>query len=260
MNRFLLIAVFLIEQSLSFYSYSQDSIDNNEYKHTEKIEKPNAVFVAPLNFFDFQNPSFQIGYERFVTKKWTLQIEGAIMIPHSVLQYITDWDKGIKNCPYTNEGFRVKGSVKYFFLTKKRIKLYMSQELFYYRNKSGIARTFLISDPNFEYSSDVIKDSDRITQFFYNDEEKIGVNFKFGAKILLGKHFFIEPHVGLGFAYRNIVQTGKENPNDTLEYGLSAFGYESINHDTSSLWIFDKATSDKWVPTIPLNVKIGFRF
>ena len=35
-------------------------------------------------------------------------------------------------------------------------------------------------------------------------------------KLLLGKHFFIEPHIGLGFAHRNVIQTGIENPNDEI--------------------------------------------
>ncbi|MCL2130935.1 MAG: hypothetical protein FWH36_00545 [Lentimicrobiaceae bacterium] len=247
---------------LFFSLYGQNDIENNEIliEPAKKLENPNAFFVAPFNLFDFQNPNIQIGYERFVAKKWSLQIEGAIIIPHCVLHYITDWSDGIKQCPYISKGFRVKGSVKYIVMNKRIIKLYVSPELFYYRNKSGTARDFIISDLNFEYSSDVIKKADRITQFFYNDEEKMGINFKVGIKILLGKHFFMEPHFGLGVAYRNVIQTGKENPNDKLNGGLSAYKDDSINHDTSSLWIFDKAALNKWVPTIPFNFKIGFRF
>jgi len=48
----------------------------------------------------------------------------------------------------------------------------------------------------------------------------------------------------LGFAYRNVIQTGIENPNDKL-YGLG---------------VFDNASTNKWAPTLPFNLKIGFRF
>ena len=253
--------ILLIGLFLSFCGYGQDTIKNSKYKEkrTDKIEKLNSISFAPFNFFDFQNPNFQIGYERFVAKKWAVQIDGAIMIPHSIFQYITDWSDGLKNCPYTNKGFRIKGSVKYFLVNKRILKLYISPEFFYYQNKSGIARYLSISDPNFEYSFDISEGNDYI-QFFYNKEEKMGANFKVGFKICIGKYFFVEPHVGLGIAYRNVVQTGKENPNDKVSAGLSYYSPEGINHDYSSLWIFDKAAPDKWVPTIPLNCKIGIRF
>ena len=262
MNKFSFTVILFIGLFLSFYGYGQNIIDKNEYKASpsEKIEKSNAIFVTPLNFFDFQNPNFQIGYERFVAKKWSLQIEGAIMIPHSIIQYVTDLSEGIKNCHYTNKGFRVKGSVKHIVKEKRIFKMYISPELFYYRNKSGIARGFLISDPNFEYSFDVPEWKDSYYQFFYNNEKKIGINFKVGFKIFIGKSFFVEPHGGFGFAHRKVVHTGRENPNDKLGSGLSAFKIDGINHDYSSLWIFDKAASNKWIPTIPLNVKIGVRF
>ena len=70
MNRFLFSGFLLI--GLNFYSYGQVKIDTDEYsaKRSDKIEKPNAIFFAPLNFFDFQNPSFQMGYERWGVKRF----------------------------------------------------------------------------------------------------------------------------------------------------------------------------------------------
>ena len=171
MKIFLFTVILLIISLTGFYSFAQDGIEKDENK--EKIGKSNAILFAPLNLFDFQNPNFQIGYERFVAVKWALQVEGAIMIPHSMLQYITDLTDGLKNCPYTNKGFRVKGSVKYMIINKRVVKLYVSPELFYYRNKSGIARSFLISDPDFEYSFVPQWKNKGYIQFFYNEEEKI---------------------------------------------------------------------------------------
>ena len=236
---------------MSFCVCGQEAIVKNEYdtKRTAKIEKPNAIFFAPLNLFDIVNPNFQIGYERFVAKKWSLQIEGGIIINHSIINYVIDWANGIKvsECPYTNKGFRLKGSLKYILVDKRKFKLYVSPELFYYTNKSGIVGDFLISDPDFDYSFGSPEEGQNgYRQFFYNDEEKMGINFKTGIKLLLGKHFFIEPHIGLGFAYRNVIHEGIENPNDEIYDNL--FG------------IFDSAAPNKWVPTLPFNLKIGFRF
>jgi len=239
---FLFTAVLLISLTFPSHAFCQDTVKGNK-----KIEQPNSIFFAPFNLFDFVNPNFQIGYERVVAKKWSLQIDGGIIINHSIENYLIDWLSGIKvkDCPYTNGGFRVKLSVKYVVLDKRKIKLYVSPELFYLRNKSGIACDFSISDPDFEYLDTVPEGMSVYTQFFYNDEEKMGINFKVGIKIFFGKHFYLEPHLGIGFAYRNVEQIGRYNPNDELWGG---FG------------IFDNAAPNKWIPTMPFNLKIGVRF
>ena len=245
------IAIFLVLLITFNYANGQDDVTLNEYvtKSAKQVEKPNAFLFAPFNFFDIVNPNFQIGYERFVARRWSLQIDGAIMVRHSIFNVIIDWANGIKvsECPYTNKGFRVKGSVKYFLVDKRIFKLYFSPELFFYKNKSGIVSTFLISDPDFEYSFGRPEEGQNgYDMFFYNDEEKMGVNFKTGIKLLLGKYFFIEPHLGLGFAYRNVIRTGIENPNDEVFDNL--FG------------IFDSTAPNKWAPTLPFNFKLGVRF
>ena len=63
MEKILFTVILLMGQFLSFYGYGQDAIENDKYKakSIEKIEKPNAIFFAPLNLFDFENPNFQIG-------------------------------------------------------------------------------------------------------------------------------------------------------------------------------------------------------
>jgi len=269
MEKFLLTVILCVGLILSFNAYSQDTIAESEYeaKHTERIEKRNAIFFAPLNQFDFVNPNFQIGYIRFFAERWAWQIEGGIIINHSIPNYVIDIYNGIKvsECPYTNKGFRLRGSIKYVildlrnkelppFLTILEVigmnfrnkQLYVSPEIFYLKNKSGIVRDFLVSDPDFEYSFGIAPEGmNGYSQFFYNDERKMGVNFKLGFMSFIGKSFYTDFHLGIGFAYRKVIQTGLENPNDEL---WSAFG------------IFDNAAPNKWVPTIPLNFKIGFRF
>ena len=250
MNKLSFTLILLIGLILPLCVCGQETIAKNEYeaKRTEKKEKTNAIFFAPFNLFDIVNPNFQIGYERFFAKKWSLQIEGGIIINHSIPNYVVDLAKGTKvsECPYTNQGFRVRGSIKYIVVDKRKFKFYVSQELFYCKNKSGISSSFSVSDPNFEYSDGPFPEGDwGYTQFFYNDEEKMGLNFKAGIKLLLGKRFFIEPHLGIGLAYRNVIQTGRENPNDEMIYDWG---------------VFDSAAPNKWVPTLPFNFKIGFRF
>lgn len=255
MKRFLFILILLLGMSLSFFGYGQDAIKKDDFKtkSTEKIEKPNAIFFAPLNLFDFfQNPNFQIGYERFVAEKWSLQVEGGVSINQSIPEFLIKCVMSGFNIiaasgpPYlnNNKGFRVRGSVKYVVLEKRKFNLYASPEFFYSRHKSELDRYFSISDPDFDYSFEH-SEWGGYWDTFHNDEEKIGVNFKAGIKLFLGNSFFIEQHLGIGFAHRNVIQTGRENPNDKLD---------------DLLGVFDMAAPNKWVPTIPFNFKVGLRF
>jgi len=102
----------------------------------------------------------------------------------------------------------------------------------------------MVSDPNFEYSFGFAEHSYNHT--FYNDEEKKGLNFKIGSKIYFGNGF-VDFHIGLGMAHRNVIQTGMENPEDKIIYD-------------EFLGIFDKASLQKWAITLPFNLKIGYRF
>ena len=263
------IIILCTELILSFNSYSQDTITDSEYKEKriEKKEKHNAILFSPLNLFDFVNPNLQIGYERFFTEKWAWQIEGGLIINHDITNYAIEIYNGTKvsECPYTNKGFRFRGSLKYVVLDLRDRKLplflsllefvgmnfrnkqlYVSPEIFYLKNKSGILRDFLISDPDFEYSIGIAPDGMNVyNQFLHNDERKMGVNFKLGFRSFIGKNLYTDFHFGIGLAYRNVIQTGLENPNDKL---WSGFG------------IFDNAATNKWVPTLPFNFKIGLRY
>ena len=248
MKRIIFKFILLIGLMSSIHGQDTTEIkDIQTIKQVWKSEKHNAIFFAPLNLFDFVNPNFQMGYERFIAPKWALQLEVGIIINHSIEGYLMDFIRGtrVKDCPYTNKGFRVKTSVKYVVFGRRVIKLYVSPELFYMRNKSWIERTFIISDLDFDYSIPISLGLNEYINLFYNDEQKMGINFKFGIKLLLGKRFLLEPHVGLGIAYRILTQTELINPNDKMIYD---FG------------IFDKAAHYKWTLTIPFNLKIGFRF
>ena len=251
MKRLLFTKILLF--GLTFHLCGQNHTQNENV-----TEKPNAVFFAPLNLFNFVYPNFQMGYERIVTEKLALQIEGGLSINQSIVVTSLGFVsallgyrefKGISSDMSTNNGFLVKGSAKYFVWKKKKSKLYVSPELFYSKIKSGITRSFLVSDPDFEYSFGIAQ-NEQYDHFFYNDEEKVGMNFKVGNKISFGKRLYCDFHIGFGFAYRNVVQTGIENPNDKM--------YDLL--DDLFLGFLDKAAPNKWVPTIPINFKIGYRF
>lgn len=218
---------------------------NGQSKEPDIIDKPNAVFFAPLNLFDIINPNFQIGYERMINPKFAIQLEGAYIINHSVIDYLIDAVNDVKDCQQTNSGFKIRGEVKYFISKRKKVKPYVSGELFYLHNNSTVVETFLISDTTFIYSEPRPIGHNGYDDLFRNEKHRYGMNIKFGLKILMGKSLLFEPHIGLGIVYRKSKQSDRENMNDKLYSEVSSFHNKAGN---------------MWIPNFPLNLKLGYRF
>lgn len=66
--------LFIIIVGIAFANVLFAQVDSTSRRKT------NAVFFAPLNFFDVINPSFQIGYERTLSDKISAQIEGGVIL------------------------------------------------------------------------------------------------------------------------------------------------------------------------------------
>jgi hypothetical protein len=205
----------------------------------------NSFFFAPLNVFDFINPSLQIGYERIINKKYAIQVEGGYILNHSVENYLIDLAKGIQDCPYSNSGFKIRTEFKYFFKIKKKVAFYTSGELFYTKNKSWVADNFIVSDPSFEYPVPKPENANVYTDFFCNDKQRFGINAKIGIKLWMGKHFFMEPHIGIGLVYRISRQFERDNLNDKL--------YDEVLS-------FNNKEGKAFILNLPLNIKMGFSF
>lgn len=209
------------------------------------MDKPNSILFAPINLFDFVNPNLQLGYERILTNKFAVQVEGAWIIYHSVENYLIDQAMGIKDCEYSNEGFKLRGEIKYYFYEGPDYFLYLAPEIFYLKNKSGMVSTFKVSDPDFQYSVPRPADANAYDEFFYNDKKKLGFNLKLGMKIFAGNTLFFEPHLGIGIAYRKSKHIGRENPNDPV--------YDDLLDS-------DAKAGNLWLLSVPANIKIGCRF
>ena len=254
--------LFLLLFSLSFQLPAQEkesggseknltnSLNNNNESNQEQkikkrignIEKPNSFRIAPLNILNIPNPCFQIGYERFVSKRYAIHVDAGIIATHGIGSYLLEGLWGTNDDEYsksTNKGFTVKTGIKYILTDNKRkFKTYISPEFFYLRNKSGLDSHCHLSDPTIEYPNDWVDN------FYYNDEQKIGVNIKWGFKSLIGKKFYIELYAGLGIANRKVKQTGHEDFDCNHVY----FG------------LFDKESTKRWGLSIPVSCIFAFRF
>ena len=233
-NSFLILCVLSFVSEMAF---AQSDLEKS---------KNNAVFIAPINLFDVINPSVQIGYERTISDYFSAQIEGGIILRHSVLGFLFEaLDRGAYW--YTNSGYKLRFELKYSMKDKIRFlkHSYLSCEIFYTKNKSYVNNSFIVSDTTFIYPIERPKGFDAYDDFFTLDKQRIGLNLKFGAKFFVAKNFFIEPHIGLGLVYRNSKHIGRMNDNDDF--------YDKV-------WSFQNKAGEMFIPNFPLNVKFGYKF
>lgn len=59
-----------------------------QLNETNNIERPNSILFSPLNLFDPINPSFQMGYERMLSPKWAVQVEGGYIINKGLINLL----------------------------------------------------------------------------------------------------------------------------------------------------------------------------
>lgn len=233
-------------QSITHKEISYEAIDLTQKSPKPKRPKHGILF-APVNLFDIINPNFQLGYEYYFHKKWAFQAEGAIMIYHSIPNLIVDLAKEVKDCPFTNNGFKLRGEIKHYIDDiGDDPNLFFGLEFFYLKNKSGVQNDFVISDSTYQYSFGLALGQNGYHEFFYNHKEKYGINLIIGKSFSALEHFFYEVHGGIGLAVRNSFHTDRENLNDKLLYHGSL-----IEADTPGKSV---------LLSLPFNVKIGYRF
>lgn len=233
---FLLLFLF----GIIHHSYAQSNFQSYEaYLNSKR----NSIIFAPFNLLDIINPSLQIGYERMLNHKFAVQIEGAYIINHSVENYLIDLANGIKDCEYTNRGFKIRGEFKYYFSKGNSFKPYLSSELFYLKNISKVMETFIASDTTVIYPT--LPDYKYYQDFITIDKQRFGLNLKIGFKLFAGENFYFEPHTGIGLVYRISKHYDRENINDELANGFLSFSSKA---------------GKMWIANLPLNMKIGYRF
>jgi hypothetical protein len=233
------------------------SIAQNIEEEPEEPQYKNTFIFAPLNLFDFINPSFQIGYERTFTNHISLQLEGGPILKRSLsglaLQAIEYYEEkngtDKKRYWWTYSGYKIRGEIKYYFKDSRnnRKNPYISCELFYTENRSNVDDRYKASDPTYDYSqtkAEFIDSSNYYTDYYSILKQRMGLNIKLGVQLALKRHrnIIFEPHIGLGIVYRKMKEFNRANIND------------QIVDD-----IFNKK-GDRWLINIPLNIKIGYRF
>jgi hypothetical protein len=226
-----------------FCSFFFGALAQND--HNSLMNKPNTILIAPLNLFDVVNPSVQIGYERVLNNHFSAQIEAGAIMNHSITNYVIDRVSGTKDCPYTSAGYKIRTEVKYFIKEKSFYKPYIAVELFFMKNRSRVQDLFEVGDSTFQYPFKIRPEINQYYDFFTLNKRKIGLNMKFGWKFPLFNQFILEPYIGIGIAYRNSIHENRINPLD-----------KQVFDD----YFNDCLQGSSWLFSMPLNVKVGYRF
>lgn len=226
--------LFFILFSVNIFAQKVDSLPSRRH----------GIIFAPLNLFDIINPNLQIGYQYRLSKRWEIQTEMGMVVFKSVPNYLIDQSQGIPDHEYNNKGYKGRIELKYLLYDRKGTSEYVSVEIFHLQNKSKVQETFSVSDTSFIYSFPRPQDANAYTEYFTKNMRKTGLNLKYGIKEQLGKGWFLEVHVGLGLAYREIEHYGRENLNDPITYPLFA------NNKLGKIYVL----------SLPWNFKIGYSF
>jgi hypothetical protein len=184
-----------------------------------------------LNFIDPGNPAIQIGVERFINDRNSVQVEGGYILPYNfdLSEY------GIKP---KYKGYIFKGGYKYWFVNNR---IYSGLEIFTRRNN-------YVANLKFKSSY-----TDSQVEPYYYDvvnirREFTGVNIV-GGYVKSWNPLFLDFMIGAGLGSRKVNHTNRINPDDIF------LGDTNV---TFSNLLSEEMNESTW--NITLDIKLGYRF
>lgn len=161
--------------------------------------KSNSIYINPIQVFSLYHSNIEIGYERSINKKLSLDHSLGIIIKGDAWGGNKDYPVERKN----GSGFIFHIGPKYYFKSKS--------------NEKEITNSFISIKPYFvyhNYESNRYKDTSytEIVKYKINSKN-IGCNFLFGQKYIVD-NFFVEYSVGAGLRYLFIKNYSDFDVND----------------------------------------------
>lgn len=184
---------------------------------------------------NFINPGVEVGIERHITRKFSVQLSGVLLTD---LFNIT---------PYENfRGYRLKPEVRYYVYEWEKISVFTALEVDIYQSNFEYNREYI--------NSDFVRPTDPFPSYFelFEVEKRMFLlNPKVGIQLNLNR-FVIEGAVNIGIKYRNTVHQEKETtiPENYRERPLY------------HLDIQNKAALEKQrtQPNVGMAFRVGWRF
>jgi len=212
------------------------------------IVEKNFFSFSPFNLIDPVAPNIELGYERVFNARVGLQISLAKLFKSDFIEF---YDTPVRS------GVRAKIEAKKYYLNKSNSLIYIGFETSYTYMEERKTADFggcvycdsKVMDSIIDVNNNVIY---TLSSSGYEDSITIYrntliFNFKLGIREKVYNSFYIESYIGLGFKLRYVKHSGRIDEKDEL----SETRHPSSRRDEQGFSI---------VPSLPINVKIGYSF
>ena len=195
--------------------------------------KNSSISFYPLNLFNIYEPAIQLAYEHALNRKWAIELDGGIIIKRSIVPLKHDLFT-FNSQDFSHSGYKVRVEAKRFIWTNATGKhnFYVSTESFYTHSISNIFTTYVNIGGGVFYDDYTV------------NKDVVGLNLKIGKQFMFN-HFLLELYGGLGVSYHIA----------THQY---ADDYSKPDPDVLQDYLFREGKYFQL--TLPLNMKVGYRF
>lgn len=204
----------------------------------DSVTHKNVIKITPVELIGLATPSFEIGYERFLSSKWSGQATVAYFFSNNYFYFSNGISPQIFGGKLGLEG-------KYYL--KNHNGGYLGIEVYYTYSKNGDYWDF--TDSPLEYGGySYYGDNYWYTDTFTILRQTYNLNIKLGMQQTY-KRLSLDMYFGLGARYRDVKHFDKTNPESVMQ----------PTRHPNFFYIFNKESS-YWTINIPFNIKIGVHF
>ena len=228
------------------YDYPRDvylQFDNKQFRYstfapfnTKLPLQRNITKLTPFRMVGLIHPSFDLTYERILTKHHSFQATAGIL--YNNFNTLTDYNEIDKEVT----GWKANMEYRYYLLESNPSGYYVSADASFFTKKHNAILTFLRSNPTFPMSGFRYSDSIRIHQ------QSMGFHVIGGWQKTYSR-IVVDIFVGFGLRLRKIHHSNRIFAGDKI-----------APNDYLTPFSLNYSDGKRIQPSIPLNIKIGWLF
>jgi len=207
-------------------------------QHDTLSSSKNIIKFTPFKIVNLSNPGVEFSYERTTGRKFSTEISTTYLLT-SLMQ------ETIKVDSHNEGGFGLAIQEKYYFIKDAPVGLYFALEMNYINTKYGKISSFGLTDlypPDTTYIDNSYSDTISIHKQTYS------INLKFGFQKLFNR-FTVDVYAGIGARYKDVIHHDRIDPKDP-----------ATNTRHPNFYYYRDEEGKNWRISIPLNVRLGYRF
>lgn len=195
----------------------------------------NTLKITPLKTIALLNPSLELSYERRTGRSFSTQLTASCLLPISIMDLGASFKPSIR-------GFSAAVEEKYYLKKSAPLGAYVGLELNYLNVQQYEILNFTAKNNNQDTINRNYSDTFRVKKQTYS------FNIKFGYQVIV-KRMAIDLYAGLGLRYKDVAHFDRLDPQDPMALPRHPNIYYLANRN-----------GKYWTVSIPLNMRIGWRF